>query len=121
AGNPYPSQLDLVQFYNDNSENIESTFLFWDNRGNINIYQQGDDYQGSNYAVFNIESGPVGTGTAAPAYNQEGSLYEGKIPTQKVAVGNAFMLRLISGKDSYEFNNNQRVNGSGENFLGNAP
>lgn len=121
AGNPYPSQLDLVQFYTDNEDNIESTFLFWDNRGNTQITQQGDDYQGSNYAIFNASSPDgTGTGTAAPAYDSI-SEYAGKIPTRNVAVGNAFMLRLQTGKNSYEFNNVQRVGGQGENFLGNAP
>src|SRR5690606_8248759 len=114
AGNPYPSQLDLVKFYNDNSANIESTFLFWDNRGNINIYQQGDDYQGSNYAVFNADNG---TGTAATAYDSINE-YEGKVPTKNLAVGNAFMLRLNSGANSYTFNNDQRNTLGAVNFLG---
>src|SRR5690606_33249002 len=34
TGNPYPSNLDIQQLYNANSDNIESTFQFWDNRGN---------------------------------------------------------------------------------------
>src|SRR5690606_38235578 len=114
AGNPYPSQLDLVQFYEYNKENIESTFLFWDNRGNTEITQQGDDYSGSNYAIFNASTG---TGIAAPAYDSI-SEYVGKIPTKNVAVGNAFMLRLKSGKNSYTFNNSQRNTLGAINFLG---
>jgi len=114
AGNPYPSQLDLVQFYTDNEYNIESTFLFWDNRGNTEITQQGDDYSGDNYAKFNASSG---TGTAAIAYENSDE-YEGKVPTKNLAVGNAFMLRLNSGASSYTFNNAQRNTLGAVNFLG---
>ncbi|NLN33387.1 MAG: hypothetical protein GX159_07305 [Flavobacteriaceae bacterium] len=115
AGNPYPSHLDLVKFYNENSSNIDSDFRFWDNRGNTQITQQGDDYGGSNYALFNAASSPDGTGTAAP-----GAVGDEKEPTKDVAVGNAFLLRLLAEPDetSYTFNNAQRTIGQGQNFLG---
>src|SRR5690606_27724101 len=42
-GNPYPSNLDLIELYADN-EDLEPRFLFWDNRGNTQIDQYGDGY-----------------------------------------------------------------------------
>lgn len=112
VANPYPSQLDLIELYQDN-EDLETRFLFWDNRGNEQLTQYGDGYLGDHYAQFNALSG----GTAA----QGETVVDGtKIPNGLAAVGSAFMVRLKTPgmTGSVGFKNSQRKIGEGVNFLG---
>ncbi len=112
-GNPYPSQLDLNTFYNDNTD-LEPTFLFWDNRGNALIAAHGEDYETNNYAQYNLQAGG-GTGVSAPA-----PITETRIPYSIATVGSSFMVRLNSEitNGKVEFNNAQRSIEKGVNFFG---
>ncbi|MGI9651874.1 FN3 associated domain-containing protein [Chryseobacterium sp. RLHN22] len=63
VGNPYPSNINLTDFYTANSTVIEPTLWFWDNTtGNV-ITQNGNTAVNIGYATFN---GPSGTWTEAP-------------------------------------------------------
>jgi len=108
VGNPYPSNLDIKQLYDDNSGKMEEEFLFWDNRGNTIMEQQGSDYEGFNYAKFNAATSPNGTGIAAPT-NQYHP--DKKIPTRFVRPGTAFMIRAKSTANgqTLNFKNEYRV------------
>lgn len=55
-GNPYPSNLDLHEFYQNNSTKILPEFRFWDNRMNNTYVQYGGAYQGYSYAIYNAAS-----------------------------------------------------------------
>lgn len=112
-GNPYPSNLDLVLFYNSggNNSKISPTFKFWDNRNNTIYSQQGSGYSGPSYATFNVTSGSGGTGTAA-----SGS----RIPTRYVKPGLAFMTQALSTANgqTIHFNNDYRAKGTAVDFHG---
>ena len=113
-GNPYPSNLDIEALYDDNSDIIESTFFFWDNRGNAQYTQQGSDYGGSNYAIYNAANG-TGVGVGAPA---SGAPAPDRIPNQYVKVGTGFMVQAKS-EGNIRFQNSYRSNdNSGPAFFG---
>lgn len=62
-GNPYPSNINLTDFYNANNGSIGSTMWFWDNTtGNVTT-QTGNTAVNVGYATFNASSG---TWTEAP-------------------------------------------------------
>lgn len=118
TGNPYPSNLNLNQLYTDNSDDIESTFYFWDNRGNTEFIQQGSGYNGDHYAKYNATNE---TGSAA-AIGVPTS-YETRIPTNEVKIGTGFMVQVKTGLDegdyNLNFNNTQRITtNSGPGFFG---
>lgn len=106
VGNPYPSNLDLMQLYQDNSSKITADFMFWDNRGNAIFEQMGSNYGGSSYAIFNA-SGP-GTGSAAPSSS---ALSDKKIPNRYARPGTAFLIRALPGANgqTLDFKNQYRV------------
>lgn len=118
TGNPYPSNLNLNQLYTDNSDYIEPTFYFWDNRGNTEFNQQGSGYNGDHYAKYNATNE---TGSAA-AIGVPTS-YETRIPTNEVKIGTGFMVQvktnLGNGDYNLNFNNTQRITtNSGPGFFG---
>lgn len=111
VGNPYPSNINSTAFYNDNATRIESDIYFWDNRGNIQISQQGSDYDGINYATLNALTG---IGTAAPGTAGMSQ----RVPTNVITVGTAFLVEAKSS-GQLRFNNDQRItSGSGPSFYG---
>lgn len=122
-GNPYPSNIDLITFYNlNNPGNLSPTFYFWDNTANTQTTQMGDGYGGQAYAIFNAAA-PPGTGTGTKAKGDPGvpGLYK---PTKVVKVGQGFMAKAINPM-TVTFNNSIRTHESGVGFFGkgatNAP
>ncbi|MBF8457224.1 T9SS type A sorting domain-containing protein [Kaistella sp. G5-32] len=130
TGNPYPSNIDLIQLYNlpavpspnptdKNSNNINATFYFWDNSANASgTAQQGSTYNGSSYAIYNVTAGNAGTGL--PAGTLSGTTLQDKTPTNVVKVGQAFMVK--SAEQVYKklyFDNTIRVGDGGKGFFGN--
>ena len=106
-GNPYPSNIDMTQFYAINGGNtgtLSSTFYFWDSSVNDIYVQQGSNYGGQSYGQFNADSG-LGT----PATGDIGSTSL-VTPTRYVKVGKAFMSRTVSANTSLLFNNSIRTN-----------
>lgn len=69
-GNPYPSNINLTNFYTANNSAIESTLWFWDNTtGNVTT-QTGNTSVNVGFATFNAQSG---TWTEAPNTQSYGS------------------------------------------------
>lgn len=115
VGNPYPSNIDIVELYNnsynkdDDNPDIRAEFKFWDNSVNNFYIQQGGNYAGWSYAVFNAKSD---YGTAAPGkatnsdspYSAPGS----KVPTRIVKTSQAFMVRALRPGAELRFNNEIR-------------
>lgn len=54
-GNPYPSNFNLVSFYNGGTNGVGSSFYFWDNISATNTQQTGAG--ATTWAVFNASSG----------------------------------------------------------------
>lgn len=108
-GNPYPSNMDLIKFYSDNSTsgNLSPTFYFWDNTANTQTVQMGDSYQGQAYANFNAAT-PTGVGTPTKAFGDPGA--EGlKSPTRYVKVAQGFMAKVINANSlNVTFSNSAR-------------
>lgn len=118
VGNPYPSNLDLLLLYGDNSAAVESSFRFWDNSVNGAYAQQGTGYTGDAYAIFNAASGPNGTGTPAPGTILPGD--EGiKVPNKIVKVGQGFMVKSKGINKVLHYSNHIRLgDNTGSVFYG---
>lgn len=115
-GNPYPSNIDLLIFYANNSTNLSSTFNFWDNKANTRTAQEGDGYDGKAYAQFNAATPPgIGTGTIAVGDSGTNSL---KKPTKYVKIGQGFMAKSLVSNFSANFDNTIRTAGISEGFFG---
>lgn len=100
VGNPYPSNLDFDALYDANSSLIYGTAYFWTNQQYIPT-QQGSNYSGSNYAIYNRSGG-------VPATFQDG--VDSPTPTQFVKVGQGFLVQSMSGSNNQplQFTNDMR-------------
>lgn len=119
-GNPYPSNLDLVAFYNANSATkaLSPTFNLWDSTANSQTTQMGDSYGGQAYAQFNAATPPgSGTGATAPAKG-DSALTSQKIPTQVIKVGQGFMAKTAVNGLVVNFSNIMRSGAPTEGFFG---
>ena len=124
VGNPYPSNIDIKKLYDDSVPMIDSNFKFWDNSANAITVQQGSNYKGAAYAVFNAASGPNGSGVSAPGNsvvdpNNPASPAGTKTPNHIVKVGQAFMVKALTLNGTLSFKNTQRLaDQTGSNFFG---
>lgn len=108
AGNPYPSNMDIMELYaNSTKDVIDPTFRFWDNSVNDIYVQQGGAYQGYSYALFNAETDTDGFGVAAPGNNNGGPAGT-KVPNRIIKVSQAFMIRTTGAGAQLNFNNSMR-------------
>ncbi len=112
-GNPYPSNLNLDVWYQDNVSNLDpsadgATAYFWDNTNNSVYTQMGSSYSGLNYAVYNFESQ---TGVAAP---QVGAV---KTPTSNLKVGQGFIVMVAPTATSIVYKNAQRTGNQNSVFF----
>lgn len=113
VGNPYPSNLDLVELYKANSSKIESTIRFWDNRGNTKTAQEGSGYNGESYAKFNAENQTSVAAPSSPSSQRE--------PSRYVSPAQGFMVRALStahGQTLDFSNTNMRVINTTTQFFG---
>ncbi|MDP2453806.1 MULTISPECIES: choice-of-anchor D domain-containing protein [unclassified Kaistella] len=118
-GNPYPSNIDLIKFYADNSTagNLSPTFYFWDHTANTQTVQMGDLYNGLAYANFNAAT-PTGTGTPTKAFGDPGAAGL-KFPTRYVKVAQGFMAKVNNTPTfNVTFSNSSRKADSAEGFFG---
>ncbi len=116
-GNPYPSNLDLQQFYEDNVKDnqhkILPEFRYWDNRMNNTYTQYGGAYQGYSYAIYNANSregnpapgGDPGDPSSEPISDTaDPDLY------RYAKVGQGFVVRAAAmGSANLEYKNTQRT------------
>ena len=117
-GNPYPSNLDLKQFYEDNKDlnddpKIHSEFRFWDNRVNKTYVQYGGAYQGYSYAIYNADSNE---GNPAPGGDPGNNSTTPSTPApvdglyRYAKVGQGFVVRAAAmGSANLEYKNTQRT------------
>lgn len=57
VGNPYPSNIDLDIFFIENADLIQPIAYFWTNNDMSISTQQGSQYNGNNYAIYNRMGG----------------------------------------------------------------
>ncbi len=118
VGNPYPSNMDLSQFYHINrlSGNISNSFNLWDNRANSQTVQLGDKYEGQAYAVFHATTPPdEGTGTMATGdIDMAGTVR----PTRYIKMGQGFMVKTRVNNQALIFNNTVRTDKDGSAYFG---
>lgn len=115
VGNPYPSNIDLVAFYNLNggeAAGISSTFYFWDNTANNTYTQYGSGYSGNAYGQFNAVSL-----TPTKAFGEAGASTV-KFPTRYVTMAQGFMARVYPASKTLVFSNSIRTANSGMGFFG---
>ncbi|OWK73515.1 hypothetical protein CBW16_08350 [Flavobacteriaceae bacterium JJC] len=114
VGNPYPSNMDLIEFYKINggaAGNISATFHLWDNRANSQTVQMGDGYGQQAYAIFNAVTPPVG-GTGILATGDVGLAGTNR-PTQYIKMGQGFMTQSKVASQQLKFNNTVRTTDKG--------
>lgn len=109
VGNPYPSNLDFDALYDANSSLIYGTAFFWTNQQYI-PGQQGSDYAGSNYAIYNRSGG-------VPSTFQDG--VSSPTPTQYIKVGQGFLVQSMNGSNGQplQFTNNMRSDSASSIFF----
>lgn len=105
-GNPYPSNLNLVELYNANVGQFHidgadtPTAYLWDNTGNTHLIQQGSEYANyatNNYATVNLSSG-IGTSATSPTASV-------KKPNGIVRPGQGFIIKASAGATGLTFKN----------------
>lgn len=129
-GNPYPSNLDLKQLYEDNKTVIGEEFKFWDNKVNNTYTQFHGGYNGYSYAVYNAVTSEDGFGVEAPGNdagnntdgedNSPGTKAGDRVPFRVVNVAQAFMVRAITNgtvnyKNAYRSTSNKNTTFFGKN------
>lgn len=112
-GNPYPSNLNLLELFKDEDNNGKfynvtsgpdtetPTAYFWDNTSNTDLTQQGSGYVNRNYALLNLSNG---IGTPAPRLGTTG-----KKPNGIVKPGQGFIMRAAESGGSLTFKNSFRT------------
>ncbi|WP_374442493.1 T9SS type A sorting domain-containing protein [Epilithonimonas sp.] len=120
-GNPYPSNLDFISFYNFdqgggiyNRSNIYGKAWFWTNTS-PKIKQDGSNYTGSNYAVLSLAGAVAATGV------DSGSTTGSPTPTQYIKVGQGFIVQMkgtaptgtTPNTATLKFDNTMRSNAAG--------
>lgn len=103
-GNPYPSSLDFDALYAANSDRMFATAYFWTNSDTKVLQQSGSNYEGNNYAVYNLSGG-----TQPVEIDQNTENYK-KAPNGIVKLGQGFIIKAkVAGKGQrVEFNNSMR-------------
>ncbi|GGD14812.1 hypothetical protein GCM10011343_02310 [Flavobacterium orientale] len=102
-GNPYPSAIDIHQFWQDtsNSSVVDATIYLWTH----NTQYAGGVYNPNDYAVYNY----TGTAATAPGLNTS-------VPTQYIAAGQSFFIEGATNGVA-TFRNSMRVSGSNNLFF----
>ncbi len=105
-GNPYPSAIDVVKFYNDNSMVLESNVYLWTHNTRPVYENNSYAYVANDFAVYNVK---LRTGTAATPYVGGGTTINPNYntPTRYIASGQGFFIAAKQGV--VQFNNAMRV------------
>ncbi|HBR11233.1 MAG TPA: hypothetical protein DD740_03275 [Chryseobacterium sp.] len=106
--NPYPSNIDALTFMNNNTNAIIPTLWFWTNL-NIVTSQQGSEYEGNNYATYNLSGG------TQPTYTNGGGV-GGVAPTRYIKVAQGFIVQAKNNNAVVQFSNTLRSNNTNSNF-----
>lgn len=113
-GNPYPSNLNLVDFLSANSSKIEYVAHFWTNN-TTTPYQSGTGYTGNSYAYFNALGGNA-AGAGPSGYDMT------DIPNGIVKVGQGFLVKAkpAGNNQNLVFENNLRSADAGSFYQKNT-
>lgn len=108
VGNPYPSNLNMDMFFEVNKDKIEPKVYYWTNNDMSILTQQGSNYNGNNYAIYNKVGGIPATFKG---------INKAK-PTQASRIGQGFIVKTIAtGKDQpLVFTNAMRTSDEGVFF-----
>lgn len=108
-GNPYPSDIsfDALVDLNTNASKMFATVYFWTNNSlsAYNQQQQGSNYNGNNYAVYNRTGGAPSTYVIDPSV----PALSMSAPNGIIKIGQGFIVRARA-VSTIDFNNNIRVN-----------
>ena len=137
-GNPYPSELNIANFINDNidpqnNNSIDGTLYFWEHKGETasSTVTEGHNIAGyiGGYSTRNLIMGVAAsaptTGTAGTGNTGEQTNYTYRPPGTHVAIGQGFFVGALDGIGNNAkiiFNNSQRTfpnpsNGENSVFL----
>ena len=120
-GNPYPSNLDFISFYNFdqgggvyNRSHIYGKAWFWTNTSPV-LNQSGSNYTGSNYAVLSLAGSVAATGV------DSGATTGSPLPTQYIKMGQGFIVQMkgtaptgtTPNTATLKFDNSMRSNAAG--------
>ncbi len=116
-GNPYPSNIDFIKFYNlDNNRNvIFGKAWFWSNFIVAPSQQGGSGYEANNYAILSLAGSSPATGIDNE--NTTGS----PMPTEFIKVAQGFIVQMRATPptgtnkvfETLKFDNSIRANNSG--------
>lgn len=116
-GNPYPSNIDFIKFYNlDNNRNvIFGKAWFWSNFIVAPSQQGGSGYEANNYAILSLAGSSPATGIDTE--NTIGS----PMPTEFIKVAQGFIVQMRATPptgtnkvfETLKFDNSIRANNSG--------
>ncbi|WP_374329043.1 InlB B-repeat-containing protein [Soonwooa sp.] len=101
-GNPYPSNLDFVKFFNANSGKISGKAWFWTNVPGAPVQQQGAGYYDNFYATITLTGG-------TPPTQYSGAVVQ-NTPTQYVKLGQGFIVEVnnVGPNQTLNFSNDMR-------------
>lgn len=113
-GNPYPSNIDFVKFFNlgNNKNVIHGKAWFWTNVS-PSVTQQGSTYLGNNYATLTLAGGtpPTYSDTTVTPSPTSGAY----TPTKNIKVSQGFIVqaKTIGTGQALTFDNTIRNSGTG--------
>jgi len=116
-GNPYPSNIDFVKFYNlgNNKNIIYGKAWFWTDVTPVTT-QQGSTYSGNNYATITLAGGtpPTYSDTTVTPSPTSGAY----TPTKNIKLGQGFIVQAknLGTGQTINFDNTIRTNESGVFF-----
>ena len=106
-GNPYPSNLDFDALYAANNSKIYGTAYFWTNNDiTATASQSGSNYNGNNYAVYNLTGGTPAVDHSPFQPDSPAS----PTPNGRVKVGQGFIIKAkkAGAGSSLDFTNAMR-------------
>ena len=102
VGNPYPSNMNLVTFFNKNQTEVSPTFYFWNNVSATNTNQTGAG--ATTWVEFNAESSTWSKINEVNSINKD---------TQTIRPGQGFLVSALeTGTASLSFDNSLRAAGT---------
>ncbi|RNA62854.1 T9SS C-terminal target domain-containing protein [Chryseobacterium nematophagum] len=117
-GNPYPSNINLRNFYLANQSLIGSTFWFWDSSVNPVITQNGNTTQNNGYSTYNAVSQIwVGAPTTTAPTNTTAKIGQGWIVKGSGAGNLVFNNSMRDSSPGVSYNKTNASNEEGKYWL----
>ncbi|TPV34746.1 choice-of-anchor D domain-containing protein [Paucihalobacter ruber] len=106
-GNPYPSAIDFIELYNENSSTIAGAAYLWSQASPplaSNPGNEGLNFSQNDYAIINVGSGNIAGGAS------------GGPPSNYIGSGQGFFVNA-TGNGTVTFNNSMRETGNNTQFF----